>query len=51
MSMNFDSFAYTMEKRCPECGARLNLSRVEDVTVSEHMAHCLAAGSRTASGR
>lgn len=49
--MNFDSFAYTMEQRCPECGARLNLSRVEDVTVSEYTAHCPGCGFKKASGR
>ena len=44
MSINLDAFVNTMEQRCPECGAKLDLTRVEDLTVAEYRAHCPGCG-------
>jgi predicted RNA-binding Zn-ribbon protein involved in translation (DUF1610 family) len=44
ISINHDAFAHIMEQKCPECGAKINLTRIEDLTVAEYKAHCPKCG-------
>jgi predicted RNA-binding Zn-ribbon protein involved in translation (DUF1610 family) len=44
ISINLDALANTMEQKCPECGARFNLRRIEDLTVAEYKARCPKCG-------
>lgn len=44
MYINIGAFAHAMEQMCPECGAKLNLTRVEDLSVAEYGAHYAGCG-------